>query len=362
MKQIKMNKYEIAKDKNFKIDILSSRGLSQLYEINKYKCINFEEFVYDKDTFDMLERGNNIGITLAESPLMRIAFMKIKPKNLHDLAVCLSIIRPAAKEARGLDGEEELSNYIIFDDDAIDIISKDFNIDEEKADYYRRAFAKGDKEGILEFKKNIEGLNKKRQREIMKRLCNLSKYGFCKAHAFSYAQLIWKLAYMKKHYPYEFWRATINNCESSYKKWVHYYEAKLAGVDILKRQLKKDDISIYACNRRKKMNEYSQIEQLRIYGYWEMKDELFFPNCYMYEKDNIIYFNGIIASSRIKQYKDLKIMMLFLGVEKQEYIQVNISNLEYYQTKNVGVRGNGVYVCNSDKEYKIVTCKSYEFY
>ena len=362
IKQIKMNKYEIAKDKNFKIDILSSRGLSQLYEINKYKCINFEEFVYDKDTFDMLERGNNIGITLAESPLMRIAFMKIKPKNLHDLAVCLSIIRPAAKEARGLDGEEELSNYIIFDDDAIDIISKDFNIDEEKADYYRRAFAKGDKEGILEFKKNIEGLNKKRQREIMKRLCNLSKYGFCKAHAFSYAQLIWKLAYMKKHYPYEFWRATINNCESSYKKWVHYYEAKLAGVDILKRQLKKDDISIYACNRRKKMNEYSQIEQLRIYGYWEMKDELFFPNCYMYEKDNIIYFNGIIASSRIKQYKDLKIMMLFLGVEKQEYIQVNISNLEYYQTKNVGVRGNGVYVCNSDKEYKIVTCKSYEFY
>jgi hypothetical protein len=51
LKQIKMNKHEVAKEQNFKIDILSSRGLSQLYEINKYKLINFEEFTYDKETF-----------------------------------------------------------------------------------------------------------------------------------------------------------------------------------------------------------------------------------------------------------------------------------------------------------------------
>jgi hypothetical protein len=51
IKQIKMNKVDIAKEQNFKIDILSSRALSQLYEINEFKLIPFEEFKYDEETF-----------------------------------------------------------------------------------------------------------------------------------------------------------------------------------------------------------------------------------------------------------------------------------------------------------------------
>ena len=121
IKQIKMNKHEVAKEQNFKIDILSSRGLSQVYEINKFKLINFEEFNYDQETFDMLHSGDNIGITLAESPLMRTAFIKFKPRSLHDLAVCLSIIRPAAKDARNITSANDFDDQIIFDDDAIDI-------------------------------------------------------------------------------------------------------------------------------------------------------------------------------------------------------------------------------------------------
>ena len=52
--------------------------------------------------------------------------------------------------------------------------------------------------------------------------------------------------------PYEFWKATLNNCQSSYKKWVHMYEARIAGVDVYKKNLKKDDVSVYARNRRNK--------------------------------------------------------------------------------------------------------------
>ena len=88
----------------------------------------------------------------------------------------------------------------------------------------------------------------------MRKFSNLSRYGFCKAHAFSYAQLVYKLAYMKANMPYEFWKSTLNNCESSYKKWVHLYEAKLAGIDISTLKIKKNDISIYASNRRKKIH------------------------------------------------------------------------------------------------------------
>ena len=362
IKQIKMNKVDIAKEQNFKIDILSSRALSQLYEMNQFKLISFEEFKYDEETFEMLHKGDNIGITLAESPLIRSAFIKFKPKSLYDIAVCLSIIRPAAKDARNIKPDFDINNSIIFDDDAIDIISKISNVSEADADKYRRAFSKGDSKGINEFKKTISHLEKDQQKNIMRQLSNLSRYGFCKAHAYSYAQLVWQLAYMKKHHPYNFWKATLNNCDSSYKKWVHLYEAKLAHVDICNKNLKKDDVSIYAKNRRKKIKLYTPLEQLKIYGYWNMMNDDFFPGCYWHINEDVYYFNGIIASSRLKKYGKNSILMLFIGVDKHKYVQININNIKYFSNKKVGIKGSGKCLTQLDKDCNIINCDKYIFY
>jgi hypothetical protein len=312
---------------------------------------------------------------------MRIAFIKFKPTNLYDLAVCLSIIRPAAKDARNIDTNfaslQDLKDVIIFDDDAIDIISKVCKVSEEEADKYRRGFAKGDKESISDFKRVIDQLSQDNEwkKNIMRKLSNLSRYGFCKAHAFSYAQLIWKLAYMKAHHPYEFWKATLNNCDSSYKKWVHLYEARRAGIDVYKKCLKKDDVSIYAVNRRKKIVNYTPIQQLKLYGYWDMVNDDFFPGCYL-DIDlvkGIYEFNGIIASSRLKKsYNKGKqknnMLMLFIGVSNvgKRYIQVNINNYnevkKYFDGKMVGIKGSGKCISQLDKQCDIVDCDKYTFY
>ena len=363
LKQITMNKYDIAKEKNFKIDILSSRALSQCYEINNYKPISFENFIYDKLTFDMLHKGDNIGIILGESPLMRKAFMKIKPTSIYDLAVCLSIIRPAAIDAREYMDNGDFDNSIIFDDDAIDLIGNYLKIDDEKADQYRRAFAKGDKKIINEFKEHIKKFPNEKQKDIMKKFSHLSRYGFCKSHAFSYAQLIWQLAYMKANSPDKFWKATLNNCQSSYKKWVHYYEAKLAGVDYSKELLKKNDVSIYASNRKKKIENYTVHEQLKKYGYWIIKNDDFFPDCYIsIKKDDTYHFNGIIASSRTIKNKKCKKLMLFIGVAKQTYIQINIDNIRYFDIKYIGIEGIGKPITDTDKICSIITATKYSFY
>jgi hypothetical protein len=270
LQQIRCNKEEIAKDKNFKIDTFE-QGVIPIIGYKNNLC--FESFEYDAKTFKMLQRGDNIGITFAESPLMRLAFLRYKPNSLYDLAVCLSIIRPAAKDAKNV-CEKNFEDFIIFDDDAIDFIAKECGISEADGDRLRRGFAKGDKKAIEEFRGIIAHFPVEKQKEMVRKLSNLSRYSFCKAHAFSYAQLIWKLAYMKchrpffisqseikncSHYkfalriymsPYDFWKATLNNCQSSYKKWVHMYEARISGVD--KNNLKKDDVSVYAKNRRNK--------------------------------------------------------------------------------------------------------------
>ena len=141
--QIIYDKNDVSKEKNFKIDILSSRGISQLIDICG-RDIDFKDCPYDKKTYDLLLSGNNIGITLAESPLMRKALLKIKPQNVSDIAKCLAIIRPAAKDARmANDDEIDFDTLFVYDDDAISILSNKLNISLDLADKFRRCISKG---------------------------------------------------------------------------------------------------------------------------------------------------------------------------------------------------------------------------
>ncbi len=340
--QINLNKINVAKDLNFKIDILSSRALAVVFECQKYKNIDFDEFTYDQETFDMISSGNNMGLILAESPLMRKAFIKVKPKSIYDLAICMAIIRPAAKDARDMI-EINPSEVFIFDDDAIDLISKELNCSMDDADKYRRAFAKKDKSVMKDFDKAAKHMDPDKKKELLKKLRNLSKYSFCKSHAFSYAQLIWKLAYHKCHNPTIFWKAVLNHAQSSYKKWVHYYQAQLASVDVENKLLSKNDVSIYANNRRKKITTMTPIQQLKNYGYWQFNNNNdFFPDCFCEIQNKKIVFNGIIASSRLLSSSDKKDKkcVLFIGVGPNRYIEV-IAPSKKFNSAVVGITGVG---------------------
>ena len=136
----------------------------------------------DRKTIQMLCSGDNIGITLAETPLMRKALLLIQPKSIMDLAICLAIIRPAAKDAKN---EFELGKYrkdnIVFDDDAIQLIAKLLKCDEAKADKVRRGYCKNDEKAIELLDKYICRRPKATQTKIKNMLNNLRKYGFCKA-------------------------------------------------------------------------------------------------------------------------------------------------------------------------------------
>ena len=65
---------------------------------------------------------------------------------------------------------------------------------------------------------------------IYDQLCNLQAYSFCKSHAISYAKLVYALAYNRVHRPVEFWVSALNNCNSSYRRWVYYREAAALGI------------------------------------------------------------------------------------------------------------------------------------
>ena len=350
--QIMYNKTDISKHKNFKIDILSSRGISQLIDICG-KNIDFTKCPYDKKTYDLLQRGDNIGITLAESPLMRKAMLIVKPKSIDDIAKCLAIIRPAAKDARINYNEIDFKTKFIYDDDAITILSENLKIPLDKADKFRRCISKNKWTNELkkEYDKLLNKLSNYKREEMKRKLANLRKYSFCKSHSYSYAQLVYKLAYQKAHNPTKFWKSTIKNIKSSYKKWVHLYQAKCAGVDVDQILNNDDNISIYAKNRRKKIENLRQLDQLRKYGYWEMKTDKFFPGCYFYKKtEEEYYFSGIIASLKIFAGKNKYKAVLFICVGKNKYIEI-VSHDTYYNKKFIGIKGRATLLDPEQQTY-----------
>ena len=333
IQQVTLNKKQISENKQFKIDILSSRALAQLQFCCKKGTISFDDNYFDKSMADMLASGDNIGITLGESPLMRKAFMTIKPKTISDIAVALAIIRPAAKNARN----ETISlNYdpdqIIYDDDVIDVMKKLFDCDDATADKYRRDFMKGKL--------------KVKDKKIQKQLSCIRSYGFCKSHAFSYAQLVAKLTFIKMTKPKSFWRATLLHTKSSYRKWVHLQEAVCAGVNIHD-ILSKKNKSIYAEHRenssRKSMDASKENDfyHLRNYGFWNMKPDSFATGCYInYLESGEIEFCGIIAS--FKQLSDSNVV-LFLGVDCKKYIEVilTLGKKNRINSTHIGIKGKG---------------------
>lgn len=350
IQQVNLNKHQVSDNKQFKIDILSSRGLTIVYEILGN---NLEKIPKDDiKVYELLSSGDNIGIILAESPLIRKAFIKIKPTCIQDIAVVLSIIRPAAVEARDTyynhGGLFKNMDYFIFDDDAIHIIQKHLNCSEDYADKLRRDYCK---------KKTIPITDK----EVLSKLKYSKKYSFCKAHAFSYAELVYYLAFCKYYYPKQFWNGVLQHASSLYKKWVHLYEAHLQDVDIHQYITNKEDASIYAKNRKnKKLNEFknNDVLMMKKLGYWNIQNRTFFNDCYFVNfYENKYCFKGLIASKKSYYSKGrLTKLVLFIGVQNNTYIEVIISKIYNYKNDSIGIKGEGTL---NDLSYE---CHKYDFF
>lgn len=332
--QIKLNKDEVEDYDLIKIDILSNRGLAQLWDIKKTPILNYD--YNDKKVFSYLSNGNNLGLTFAESRAIRKAFMSVKPTSIQEIALCLAIIRPAAsgngqkqnffKEYQTLKSDslkKKNNDYIIYDDDAIQYISRLLKCSESDGDIYRKAFAKNRYKKKNEFRKklfqeciyyDVEKVN-----IIMEQLESLQDYSFCKSHAISYAKLVYALTYQKIHNTKKFWLSSLNHCNSSFRKWVNFREAKNAGIklSIGKRPwILNDDDELISLNERENKllkkkgidtnkNYLSKKEQILNYGYWcddNFIDNMYFTDIGEDEKDHTkrkIEFRGIIATYRI---------------------------------------------------------------
>jgi len=365
--QIKYNKDDVSDNGLFKIDILSNRGLAQLFDISDHPIENYPK--NDELVTKLFAKGHNIGLTFAESPAMRKLLALVKPKDILGIAFCLALVRPAAangfKSKAIVDFERgEFGNYLIFDDDAIQFIKSSINCDEGVADKYRRAFSKNKKILMTEFDNLLKEFNG--SEEVKSSLRDLRKYSFCKSHAISYAKLVWALAYCKVYFPQLFWLATLNHCNSSYRKWVHYNEAKTSGIELCagKKPYKLKENRLISLGGEKKSSKIEDpIQQYKTYGFWITPE--FLPNMYLeiidddiplLENQYAVKFRGVIAIGRVNNKnkynynkQDESITFVTIGYDNGKYIDLTIKKTCPFYYYDI-VEGEGLLTSYDNKK------------
>ena len=323
--QILLDKYEVEDLEHLKVDILANRGLSQLLEIDPDTPLASYPHT-DARTSALLSRGDVLGVTQGESPAMRRLFRAIQPTSMQDCVFATAMIRPVAMSGRQKAAmfqdwsQETVQDSVVFEDDAIDIISNIIGVDMYEADMYRRAFAKKNDEKILEFVERLG--NNPRKQEAMAALQELSGFGLCRAHAVNLGRLIWALAYQKAHNPEAFWRANLKHCQGSYKQWVYQCEAHRKGIETKP-------------------------------GWWQKG---FIPGCGV--RANYlerVEFAGVIANGRVFRGRNNRyVTFLTLGTNYGEYIDVTIQRPFAYRDGDV-VAGSGMVKHSNNSDYIHVT-------
>jgi hypothetical protein len=148
---------------------------------------------------------------------------------------------------------------------------------------------------------------------------------------------------MKTHYPTQFWSATLRHCHSSYRKWVHIYEAKLADVEIDTNSNK----SIYTKHRHTRLKNTDIKERVKSLGIWSDSNE-FYPDCFMTmnpDPEKSIHISGLIAYSRTLVYRKTKTVLVLVGYAPKQYIELKISAKYIPIHSAIGITCNAAKKC-----------------
>lgn len=188
----------------------------------------------DPKTYEMLSRGETIGVFQVESAGMRKALIGMRPDCIEDIIALVALYRPGPMEnipvynARK-HGEEEIESIhptidhllketqgvIVYQEQVMQIAQVLSGYSLGEADLLRRAMGKKIKEEMDKQRERFvdgamkNGVSKAQADTIFDLLAKFANYGFNKSHAAAYAIVSYQTAYMKAHYPVEFLAASM---------------------------------------------------------------------------------------------------------------------------------------------------------
>jgi len=215
----------------------------------------------DQKTYDLLCKGDALGVFQLESSGMRSLLMKMKPEVFSDLIALVALYRPGPLESGMVDQFVEtkhgrmIAQYplpqlepilketygvIVYQEQVMKIANVLASYSLGDADNLRRAMGKKKAEVMeAEKEKFLAGAAKNnlpadKAEYIFDLMAKFAGYGFNKSHSAAYALIAYQTAYLKAHYPAQFMAALLSCDVNNTDKVVRYItECQDHEIDVL---------------------------------------------------------------------------------------------------------------------------------
>ncbi|MCY0870019.1 MAG: OB-fold nucleic acid binding domain-containing protein, partial [Firmicutes bacterium] len=245
-----------------KLDLLSLRTMSAISGAlcnleQTGRAVDYDRIPFDdRETFEMIARGETIGTFQLESPAQRALQSRLGAATLEDIVASVALIRPGPIKGNMVDPflerrhGRELPTYmhpklepilaktygvVLFQEQVIEIATAIANFTPGEADRLRRVMSHArsarDMEeigGEFVAKAAAAGVDAVVADTIFSYIRGYASYGFCEAHAAAFATTAYKTAYLSRHFPAEYFAALLGAQPMGYYP-VHVLVAEVRG-------------------------------------------------------------------------------------------------------------------------------------
>lgn len=258
----------LEKMKLLKMDFLGLRNLTMISKTVKLikKCQGIDLDINhipldDKPTYDMLIRGETVGVFQLESQGMTNLVKKLQPDVFEDLGALVALFRPGPLGSGMVDvfvdrkhGRQEITyphprlekvlkdtyGTMVYQEQIMQIFQEMADYSLGQADMVRRMMGHKDPAAMAaQEDKLIEGSAKygmkaEDAKTLFEQIQNFASYCFNRAHSSAYAFVAYQTAFLKCHYPVEYLSSLLSSVAGDQEKTQAYIEEALKyGIKVL---------------------------------------------------------------------------------------------------------------------------------
>ena len=257
-----------------KMDFLGLRNLTVIDDalrnivINGKDAIDLDEVsknLTDQNTYDLLARGDTLGVFQFDGGPMRSLLRLMRPDNFEDISAVGALYRPGPMGANShtnyalrKNGQQEVTpihpelaepleeilgqtyGLIVYQEQVMSIAQKVAGYSLGKADLLRRAMGKK-KKSVLDaeyvgFEAGMKenGFSPAAVKTLWDILVPFADYAFNKAHSAAYGLISYWTAYLKANYPAEYMAALLTSVgDDKDKRPIYLAECRRMGIKVL---------------------------------------------------------------------------------------------------------------------------------
>lgn len=201
----------------------------------------------DKATYELISRGDTLGIFQLESDGMRQVLQNLRPESIDDILSVLALYRPGPMDSipRFIECRHDhtkikydlpelepilRSTYgcTVYQEQVMSIFRTVAGYTYGHADIVRRAMSKK-KAAVLEAERESfihgaldKGIDAKKAEKLFDDMASFANYAFNKAHAAAYSVISYRTAYLKTHYTGEYMAALLTSVLGNQTKVAEY--------------------------------------------------------------------------------------------------------------------------------------------